>query len=746
MRNVPLFSTGMKCLLLLGGLFLLTPAFAQTNVNLRIMAANLNGDTQSYQPFAIRILQGTKADVVAIQEFNYTSTNGLGVNTPAAMREMIDTAFGTNYSYYREPFTGNGDIPNGIISRYPIIAAGSWTDTEQTQPNRGFAWAQIDVPGTNDLYVVSVHLLTSTATHRANESAALKALMQANFPANAWAVVAGDFNAGSRTEACVTTYNGYLTDFPIPVDNNGNSLTSGGRSAPHDYVLPSLTLTNFETATVFPSHSFPTGLVFDSNVYTPLSDAAPVQAADSGQAQHMAVMKDFLIPAGGTVSTNVIPPAITTQPQGQTNAVGANITFGVTATGTSPLAYQWRFGTTNISGATTNPFVIANAQLTNNGNYFVVITNSAGSVTSSAAVLLTTNAPPAITSQPQSQTANLGASASFGVTASGTSPLNYQWLFGGTNIVGATTNPFVVANVQLTNAGNYSVVVSNFVGSATSSVAALSVYSTQSVVIAQWNFNSAPADGSLSTGSTLPSTGSGTASLIGGATATFATGDTTFDPAGSTDNTGWNTATYPAQGTANKTRGPQFAVSTVGRQNIVVTWSSEATSTGSRYSRMQYSTNGTDFTDYSVAATNATTFTVKTNGLAFVSGANNNANFAVRFMAEFESTAAGTANANYVSGDTTKTYSTGGTVRYDMVTISGTPLTAPAAAVLSVPVFAGSQPGFSVTGSAGASYIVLVSTNLSSPSWVPVLTNVAPFNFSDTGPAVTQKFYRAVSQ
>jgi len=45
-----------------------------------------------------------------------------------------------------------------------------------------------------------------------------------------------------------------------------------------------------------------------------------------------------------------------------------------------------------------------------------------------------------------------------------------------------------------------------------------------------------------------------------GTTATFATGDTTFAPAGSTDNSGWNTTTYPEQGTGNKTRGAQFAV------------------------------------------------------------------------------------------------------------------------------------------------------------------------------------------
>jgi hypothetical protein len=45
------------CLAVFIGLNAQTPVGAQSNVNVRVMAANLNGDTQSYQPFAIRIFQ-----------------------------------------------------------------------------------------------------------------------------------------------------------------------------------------------------------------------------------------------------------------------------------------------------------------------------------------------------------------------------------------------------------------------------------------------------------------------------------------------------------------------------------------------------------------------------------------------------------------------------------------------------------------------------------------------------------------
>jgi endonuclease/exonuclease/phosphatase family metal-dependent hydrolase len=728
-------STSTKIILLLAAALLLNTGRAQTNVNVRVMAANLNGNTQSYQPFALRILQGTKADVVGIQEFNYSN------NAAADFRILVDSCFGTNFSYYREPYTANGNIPNGIISRWPIIASGSWNDTVQTQPNRGYAWAQIQLPGTNSLYLVSVHLLTSSAANRSSEATNLKALIQSNFPANAFIVVAGDFNTGSRTESTIMqTFASYLNDFPVPVDNNGNSNTSANRNSPHDYVLVSSSLTNFETATVFPAHSFPNGLVFDSTVYTPLSDAAPAQFSDSTNAQHMAVMKDFLILAGP--ATN--PPVITSQPQGQTNAVGSAISFSVSATGSGTLNYQWLLDSTNLPGATANPLLIAGAQLTNNGNYSVIVTNAFGSVTSSAAVLLVTNAPPAITLQPASQSVLAGQTAAFSVTASGTPQLNYQWLFNGTNISGATTNPFSIANAQSANAGNYSVIVTNNSGSVTSAPAALTVIYTSPTIFAQWNFNSVPPDGSLSTGSTSPAVGTGTASLVGGATATFATGDTTLDPAGSTDNTGWNTATYPAQGTGNKTRGAQFAVSTAGKQNITISWSSQSSSTGSKYGRLQYTTNGTDFVDFPAAFTNGTSFTAKTNSLASVSGVNNNASFAFRFVSEFESTAIGTANANYAFNGSS--YGTAGTMRYDLVTVSGTSYVTSTPAVLTPFAWTNGQFTIGVTGSLTAGYVIQTSTNLSATNWLPVFTNASPFAFGETNISAPQKFYRAVAQ
>ncbi len=273
-------------------------AVAQSNVVVRVVGANLSsGSNQRYETPGLDIFEGLKPDIVAIQEFNYASVTTNGINTPAAIREMIDTAFGTNFVYFRE---SGYNIPNGIISRYPIIASGSWDDPSVS--DRGFAWAQIDLPGTNDLYVVSVHLLTTSADNRNTEAGNLTTLIEANFPSNAWIIIAGDFNTDTRTEAAITTFSALVSDTPIPTDTNavmgGNSDTSINRNHPHDYVLQSYTMTNTFTPVVLPSNTFPNGLVFDSRVYTPLSDVPPVQVGDSGASgmQHMAVVKDYSVP------------------------------------------------------------------------------------------------------------------------------------------------------------------------------------------------------------------------------------------------------------------------------------------------------------------------------------------------------------------------------------------------------------------------------------------------------------------
>jgi len=296
MTTVVRFAAVLGCLFVVPGVF---RAPAQSNLIVRVMAANLSsGDNMRYETAGRNILRGLEPDVVAIQEFNYASAS-LGVNTAAALREMVDTTFGTNFVYYRE---AGYLIPNGIISHYPILASGSWLDSDSGVNDRGFAWAQLDVPGTNDLYVVSVHLKASSGSanesRRAAEAAELKALISTNFPANAWVIVAGDLNIYDETEDAVSVFGTFLSDSPVPADQNGDSDTNANRNERYDRVLMSFSLTNALTPVAMPSRTYTTGLVFDSRVYTPLAEVSPVQSGDSGVSgmQHMGVARDFKIP------------------------------------------------------------------------------------------------------------------------------------------------------------------------------------------------------------------------------------------------------------------------------------------------------------------------------------------------------------------------------------------------------------------------------------------------------------------
>jgi hypothetical protein len=149
---------------------------------------------------------------------------------------------------------------------------------------------------------VSVHLLTSSAGARDSQSQALVSFISANVPAADYLVVGGDFNTDTRTEPCLTTFSSVVvtstTQAPYPVDQAGNGNTSANRSKPYDWVLADPDLNPLRIPVVIGSSTFPDGLVFDSRVYTPLEEVAPVVVSDSGapNMQHMAVVKDFLVP------------------------------------------------------------------------------------------------------------------------------------------------------------------------------------------------------------------------------------------------------------------------------------------------------------------------------------------------------------------------------------------------------------------------------------------------------------------
>jgi len=168
--------------------------------------------------------------------------------------------------------------------------------------------------------------------------------------------------------------------------------------------------------------------------------------------------------------TPVNPPVITQQPFSQTNLVGSNVVFTASASGTPPLAYQWRTNGVNlvnsliVSGATTNVLTLAGISATNAGNYTLVVTNAFGSVTSSIATLtvllpsttslqVTLSPAGAVSAGAQWQVDN-GIFQSSGATVSGLAAGNHTVSF--TAINGWTTpaNLTVLVNANLLTSTN----------------------------------------------------------------------------------------------------------------------------------------------------------------------------------------------------------------------------------------------------------------------------------------------------
>ena len=204
-----------------------------------------------------------------------------------------------------------------------------------------------------------------------------------------------------------------------------------------------------------------------------------VQLADAGSYTVLVTNPGGTVASTATLSvtagTSVQPPVILSGPQSQTAIVGTDVTLTVQSGGTD-LTYQWQHNGTNIAGATDSSLSLTNVQPTDAGTYTVIVTNPGGSVTSSATLVVTgtTVEPPTIISQPESQSVTAGTNVTLTVEAGGTD-LTYQWQHNGTNIAGATDSSLSLTNVQPTDAGTYTVIVTNPGGTTTTDPIVLTV-------------------------------------------------------------------------------------------------------------------------------------------------------------------------------------------------------------------------------------------------------------------------------
>lgn len=187
----------------------------------------------------------------------------------------------------------------------------------------------------------------------------------------------------------------------------------------------------------------------------------------------------------GVAAWDAVPPVILTQPSSSTNVVGTSATLTNFALGAQPLSYQWYQSNAPVAGATSQTLVRNPLAFTDEGPYFVVVTNIYGAVTSSVATLTVLgNTPPSITTQPTNVTVIKGQSATLAAVVDGSPPLSLQWRKNGSPVGGATTNIYTIPSTVYADAGNWDLVVTNNFGSVTSSVAVLTVLDVTLPVIA----------------------------------------------------------------------------------------------------------------------------------------------------------------------------------------------------------------------------------------------------------------------
>jgi len=348
-------------------------------------------------------------------------------------------------------------------------------------------------------------------------------------------------------------------------------------------------------------------------------------------------------------------------------------------------------------------------------------------------IVVTDQTPPVFSSQPQSRTNSIGATANFSAAATACTPLAYQWFLNDTVLTDKTNSTLAVISAALTDAGNYSVVASASGGSTTSAVATLTVnlIATSLAVISSTN-PSGYHDSVNFTAAVLPADAGGTVQ--------FFTNNAAFDletlvagvavsaeVAALPRGTNWVAAVY--SGDANHLPSTNAIAQIVTNHPPTAAAAYYGFAPGFPLS-IDLADLATDWTDLDGDLVSFTGFGVSTNGVVLT----NSAGTLVYF------------NANYVADQFVITISDGWDTGFQAVNL--VPPADPTPKITSVAGNPNGDFNLSLSGAPGDTYVLQATTNLfSSAGWLPLATNTLGTNglwqFTDASATnFHQQFYR----
>jgi hypothetical protein len=434
--------------------------------------------------------------------------NGTAVNGLSYVLDRDRSAFVAN-------FTGSSQYISlpGSISNYEDVSVTFWLKTGQSNPNT-FPYSQFvvsrDIAGAAYDWNICFGQGRKMQFHTGTPTNDNLVLTEPNdLTSNQWVLVScvADSSNGVKTI--------YLNAIPVaatawvpdPFANNGLSIYLGaatGGTTLHPYLVGEMSdvriynrpLSATEVQQIYTVESVPcfrpasavasvvNGFVVGTTLtdngcgYTNVPQVVFLDGGGTG-ASGVAVVSSGIVQQinitdAGSGYTNPpsvfigFPPSIAAEPQSLTVNYRQNATFNVGLGGPTPVLYQWSFNCSNLAGATGSSLTISNVTPSVLGSYSVYLTNIFG-ITNSAPAMLSMY--PYLSAVFDGEVVDWGQEAVLQVQALGSGPITYQWYQNGRALADATNAVLDYSNIQFTNAGLYSVVVSNPYGSVTNAPA-----------------------------------------------------------------------------------------------------------------------------------------------------------------------------------------------------------------------------------------------------------------------------------